>query len=277
MKIHINSSGIFFILIGTILSCNQKQNQPAKKDISDINLKKGPVVLCGPPEKELGTVRFAVSGNENVKKEFNLATALLHSFEYEESEKVYARVIELDPSCAMAWWGVAMSNFHPLWNPPEELELKKGLKALEIARSIKNKTARESDYIEALNSYFQEAEKVDHLTRCIRYEKAMEGIYKKYPGDKEAAIFYALALDASANRNDKTFANQKKAGEILNGIYPNEPDHPGIVHYLIHTYDSPELAQLGSAGRQEICFTGSSFCSCPAYAFSYFYTVRIVG
>ncbi len=259
MKIHKNPGNFFLILAVITISCNQTNNQPLAEDISAVNLKKGPVVLCGPADKELGTVKFMVSGGEKVEKDFNLATALLHSFEYEEAEKAYARVIETDPSIAMAWWGVAMSNFHPLWTPPEEHELKKGLKALEIAKSIKDKTERESDYIDALNTYYQDWDKVDHLSRCIRYEKAMEAIYKKYPGDKEAAIFYALSLNASASRQDKTFANQKKAGDILNGIYPNESDHPGIVHYLIHTYDSPELAHLAlEAARKYASIAPSS-------------------
>jgi hypothetical protein len=195
-------------------------------------------------DKEVGNVKFAISGGEKIEKEFNFATALLHSFEYDEAEKAFAKIIEEEPTCAMAFWGVAMSNFHPLWMPPEEPELKKGLKAIEIAKSIGEKTERESDYIEALSAFYKEWDKVDHRTRCTRYEKAMEAIYKKYPDDKEAAIFYALALDASADPADKSFANQKKAGEILNSIYKENPDHPGIIHYIIHSYDYPEFAPL---------------------------------
>ena len=235
---------LFLFLLVILLSCKQKSNQPLAEDIKAINLKKGPVILCGPADKEVGNVTFTISGGEKVEKEFNFATALLHSFEYDEAEKVYAKIIEEEPSCAMAYWGVAMCNFHPLWTAPEEPELKKGLKALEIARSIGEKTARESDYIEALSVFYKDWDKVDHLTRCTMYEKAMEAIYRKYPEDKEAAAFYALALDASADPADQSFANQKKAADILNDIYKNEPDHPGIIHYIIHTYDYPGLAHL---------------------------------
>src|SRR6266487_3012013 len=227
-----------------VISCKQKNKLPLAEDINAINLKKGPVILCGPADKEVGTVAFMISGEEKVKKEFNFATALLHSFEYEEAEKAFAKIIKEEPGCAMAYWGVAMCNYHPLWEPPTEPEIKKGAKAIEIARSINQKTKRESDYIEALSGFYKDWDKVDHRTRAIRYEKAMEELYKNYPDDKEAAVFYALALDASADPADKSFTNQKKAGKILNAIYPNEPNHPGIIHYIIHTYDYPELAAL---------------------------------
>src|SRR5438552_1984449 len=144
----------------------------------------------------------------------------------------------------MAYWGVAMCNYHPLWTPPEAPELIKGAKALAIAASIHDKTKRESDYINALAVFYKDWNTVKYHVRCIQYEKAMEAVYKKYPEDKEAAIFYALALDASADPLDKAYANQIKAGNILNALYPNEPHHPGIIHYIIHTYDNPELAHL---------------------------------
>jgi len=243
-KRQINSCYVFLFVIGIMLSCKQKNNQPLAEDIKSINLKKGPVILCGQAGNEVGNVKFSISNGEKVEKEFNFAAALLHSFEYDEAEKVFATIIEKEPNCAMAYWGVAMCNFHPLWTAPEEPELKKGLKALEIAASIRQKTEREADYVEALTIFYKDWEKVDHRTRCLRYEKAMEEIFKKYPDDNEAAVFYALALDASADPTDKTFANQKKAGEILNSVYKNEPDHPGIIHYIIHTYDYPGFAQL---------------------------------
>ena len=257
-KLQKSSCLILLFLLMALLSCKQKNNQPLSEDIKAINLKKGPAILCGPADKEVGTVKFAISGGEKIEKDFNFATALLHSFEYDEAEKVFAKIIEEEPTCAMAWWGVAMCNFHPLWTAPEEPELKKGLTSLEIAKSIGQKTERESDYIEALTSFYKEWDKVDHRTRCTGYEKAMEALYKKYPDDKEAAIFYALALDASADPADKSFANQKKAGEILNSIYPNESNHPGIIHYIIHTYDYPGLAHLALPAARKYAFIAPS-------------------
>jgi hypothetical protein len=144
----------------------------------------------------------------------------------------------------MAYWGIAMCNFHPLWNPPTEAELQKGAKAIAIAKSINAKTQRESEYINAIGLYFSDWNKTDHNTRCVQFERAMEQLHKKYPDDIEAAIFYALALDAAANPTDKTYIKQKKAGSILNALYAKYPNHPGIIHYIIHTYDYPGLAQL---------------------------------
>lgn len=221
------------------------------KEISSINLKTGDVVLCGPEDQGVGRVSFIISGDESIKKQFNFAIALLHSFEYDEAEKAFAQIIKRDPHCAMAYWGVAMCNYHPLWTPPEAPELTKGSRALEIAKSIEPKTTRETDYINALSAYYTNWEKADHRTRCLRYEEAMKALAEKHPNDKEAAIFYALALDAAADPTDKMYTKQKKAGQILNGLYAKAPNHPGIVHYIIHTYDVPELAELALPAAQE--------------------------
>lgn len=233
-----------FIASGAILlisACHEQQNSPSAETINLINLKKGEVVWCGPSDK-LGKVDFKISASEKIQKDFDLGIALLHSFEYDEAEKVFAKIITEESTCAIAYWGVAMSNFHPLWTPPTQAELEKGSKAIAVAQSLKKKTARESDYIEALASFYKDWDKTDHLTRCLSFEKAMENIYKKYPSDKEAAIFYALALNGAANPADKTFTRQKKAGKILTELYPGQPEHPGIIHYIIHSYDYPELA-----------------------------------
>ena len=235
---------IFFYLL-MFASCKEKNTGPKEETINSINLKRGDVVLCGPPDKEFGSVAFVSSCSEKVKKDFNLALALLHSFEYDEAEKVFAKVIDEDPTCAMAYWGVAMSNYHPLWAPPTEGELEKGAKAIAIAQSLSPKSKIETTYIEAIATFYKDWKSTTHATRNINYEKAMEKIYTEDPAEKEAAIFYALALDGTADPTDKSYKNQKKAAAILNALYPGEPNHPGIVHYIIHTYDSPELASLG--------------------------------
>ena len=246
MKYLLNTSvWLFYILsVAALISCNGNNSVPSKELINQINLKRGNVISCGAPDKQFGSVDFEMTCNEKAKKDFNLAIELLHSFEYDESEKIFAKVIDETPECAMAYWGVAMCNFHPLWTPPTEAELQKGSKAIEIANTISKKSERESAYINAIATFYKDWNKTDHHTRCINYEKAMEKIYTTYPDDKEASIFYALSLDASANPNDKTYTNQKKAGSILNALYPSEPNHPGIIHYIIHTYDYPELAEL---------------------------------
>jgi hypothetical protein len=227
------------------LSCKLKNNPISAEEINSINLKKGEIVLCGPADKKFGTVAFDISCPEKVKSNFNLGMELLHSFEYDEAEKVFAKIIDEEPGCAMAYWGAAMSNYHPLWAPPSQPELKKGAKLIELARSLPQVSERESDYIDAMAIYFDNWDKADQHSRSLGYEKAMEKIHLKYPQDKEAAIFYALALNAVADPADKSFANQRLAGNILETIYKTEPDHPGIVHYIIHTYDYPGLAEMG--------------------------------
>ncbi len=248
-----------FTLLIILVSCNGKNEAPSKELLNEIHLKKGEVVSCGPSDQQFGSVDFEMTCYEKVKEDFNLAIELLHSFEYNESEKVFAKIIDETPECAMAYWGVAMCNFHPLWNPPTEAELQKGSKVIEIAKAIANKSARESGYINAIALFYKDWNKTDHHTRCVNFEKAMEKLYITYPEDKEAAIFYALALDGSALPTDKTYANQKKAADILNAIYPSEPNHPGIIHYLIHTYDYPGLAiQALPAARKYAAVAPSS-------------------
>lgn len=230
--------------VAMLLAACGDPSAPSKEVLSQLLLKRGEIVLCGPPDKEFGVVNFEITGGGQVKKDFNTAVELLHSFEYDEAEKVFAKVIDESPGCVMAYWGVAMSNFHPLWEPPTEAELKKGAKAVEIARSIKGRPEREAAYVDAIAAYYQDWNVTDAHVRCVRWEKAMEQLHSRYPEDKEAAIFYALALDAAASPTDKSYANQKKAGEILTNLYPSEPNHPGIIHYIIHTYDYPGIAEL---------------------------------
>jgi hypothetical protein len=190
-------------------------------------------------------VSFSLACSPEVREDFNLATALLHSFEYTEAEKVFASVVNSDPECIMGYWGLAMCNFHPLWAAPNENELRKGSRIIAMARANnKDKGSRESDYLEAIAAIYDQWDQLDHRTRVLKFEEACAKIYEKYPNDSEAAIFYALALRASADPADKTFSNQKKAGEILNSALAREPNHPGISHYIIHTYDYPELAEL---------------------------------
>lgn len=237
-------------LLMLFASCRQKSNNPSTEQIRDIRLKTGQIVSCGTTGQQFGTAAFTITCNESVKDDFNLAVKLLHSFEYDEAEKAFAQVIDKEPGCAMGYWGVAMANFHPLWTPPTEPELQKGAKAIQIAQSL-TKSERETGYIDAIAAFYSDWEKVDHRTRCLNFEKGMQAVYTQYPEDKEAAVFYALALNAAADPADKSFSRQKKAGNILNALYPNQPNHPGIAHYIIHTYDSPELAQRGLAAARK--------------------------
>ena len=242
IQVLLSITGCLFILM--LSACRSKNNTASLNTVDSINLKKGEVVLCGPTDKQFGEAGFQTSCSNKVKKDFELAIALLHSFEYDEAEKVFAKIIDQEPECAMAWWGVAMSNYHPLWAPPSPAELEKGAKAIALAKTFTKKSKTESAYINALAVFYTNWQNTDHLTRSIKFEQAMEQLQKNYPADREASIFYALALTASADPADKTFTKQKKAGAILNALYKDRPNHPGIVHYIIHTYDSPELAEL---------------------------------
>ncbi|HEY3056923.1 MAG TPA: hypothetical protein VGK31_13440 [Thermoanaerobaculia bacterium] len=192
----------------------------------------------------IGKAHLATSCNEAAQKEIDRGTALIHSFWYAEAEKAFRRAGEADAACGMAWWGVAMSNLHPIWAPPTPNELKAGIDAAARAKTAGAKTDRERAYIDAINIYYSDSDKLDHRTRMLAYEKAMDALSAANPKDHEAAIFHALALLGIADAKDKTYANQKKAGEILNRMLALEPQHPGIAHYIIHSFDYPELANL---------------------------------
>lgn len=192
-----------------------------------------------------GRVHFAVSCSAEAQKKFDRAVAILHSFWYEEAVKAFTAVAAADPDCAMAEWGVAMSHWYPLWYPPSEKALRAGADAVQKARAVGAKTERERDYVDAIGAFYRDWDKLDHRTRSLAYERAMEQIYRQYPDDREAAVFYALALNATALPTDKAFANQRKAAAILETVNAAEPNHPGVAHYLIHSYDSPALAEQG--------------------------------
>jgi tetratricopeptide (TPR) repeat protein len=193
----------------------------------------------------VGAVRFPVSTTPATQEQFNRAVAMLHSFWYEEVDKAFSGIGEKDPRCGMAYWGVAMSLYHPLWRPPDEATLRRGWAAVQQAKAVGGQTQRERDYIDAIEVFYQDWDKTDHKTRALAYSKAMEQLHRNYSDDREAAIFYALSLLGTAPPTDKTYANQKKAAEILNRISLEQPDHPGVIHYIIHAYDAPALAHLG--------------------------------
>ena len=208
--------------------------------------------------EKLGQVNFPVSCSAETRQPFNRAVALLHSFWYEEAEKAFSEVTETNPSCAMGYWGIAMSLYHPVWAPPTPAELRKGLAAVERAKSIGAKTEREKDDIAAIEAFYKDSDKLDHRMRSLAFEKGMEQVYRRYSEDREAAIFYALSLLGTALPTDKGYANQKKAAEILNEVLPKEPEHPGVAHYIIHSFDYPELAYLALPAARSYAKIASS-------------------
>ncbi|HXE75341.1 MAG TPA: hypothetical protein VNN18_06880 [Candidatus Xenobia bacterium] len=201
--------------------------------------------------QKLGRVVFATSCQAGVKEDFSRAVAMLHSFWYQAAEKAFAAVAEKDPSCGMAYWGVAMSRFHPLWEKLSPADIEAGQAALEKARAAA-KTDRELAYVNALTEIYRNADKVDHLTRLQAYEKAMDRLQREYADDTEAKIFYALSLLGTAYSSpaDKTYQRQQKAGGILEPIFAEQPNHPGVAHYIIHSYDYPPLAAKALAAAR---------------------------
>src|SRR5688572_7516832 len=200
--------------------------------------------------EQLGNVDFPVTCNAPAQAAFQRGVALLHSFQYEDAEKAFSDSAAADPACAMAHWGTAMSLYHPVWaaaNPaaaPTPAELKKGAAAVETARSLAAKSEREKDYIGAVAAFYANADTLDHRARAMAFEKAMGELAAKYPKDQEAATFHAVALLGTAFPGDKTYSTEKKAAAILNAILPQAPKHPGVAHYLIHSFDYPPLADL---------------------------------
>jgi hypothetical protein len=197
----------------------------------------------GKPPDRLGTVHFKTSCDPAVEKEFDRSMALLHSFWYSEAIKAFQGVVAKDPGCAMAQWGIAMSWWgNPFGGFRSPKALEEGASAVAKAKAANAKTERERDYVAAVELLYKDAATVDQRTRTLAYEKAMEKLSAKYPDDTEARIFYALALDQTHLATDKTYANLLKAAEILEKEYKLQPDHPGIAHYIIHSYDVPALA-----------------------------------
>src|ERR1700734_878507 len=195
---------------------------------------------------QLGTVNFPVSCDPSVQKPFERGVALLHSFWYEEAEKEFQHIAADDPHCAMAHWGEAMSLWHQLWNNPDAKVIQRGLDEIHEAKTTDGATTpREKAYIAAIAAFYSNSKKLNHEARAQAYSDAMKKVYETYPDDHEAAVFYALSLLASEPHDDETFANRKRAAAILEKLFATEPDHPGVAHYLIHSYDKPQLAQLG--------------------------------
>lgn len=195
---------------------------------------------------QLGEVSFETSCAEKVQADFNRAVALLHSFEFEESRGVFSSIAERDENCAMAHWGVAMTYYHPLWAPPTESDLENGSVAAAKAKSLAS-TEREQAYSEAIAAFYRDHETLDHRTRARTYEDAMANVHAVAPDDVEAEIFYLLAMLSNADPTDKTYAVQKRTGGRAEELWADMPNHPGLVHYIIHSYDYPPLADKAVA------------------------------
>lgn len=242
--LHIAKLITSFILFVFLFSCkNNKPSNSQSEIFANLELKRGDLLLCGDPN--FGEVSFSLSCRYDLREKFNLGLTLIHSFEYAEAEKVFVSILDQDPECLMAYWATAMSILnHPLSFKQNPESLKRGEELLKVAKKLNPNNEREKDYIDAVSIYFNDWQNLDTQSRKLNYENKMEELYEKYPDDVETAVFYSLAVLASAELNDKTYTNQKKSGKILEKLFKKYPNHPGIAHYIIHNYDSPDLAHL---------------------------------
>lgn len=201
---------------------------------------------------KLGSVHLPTSCSAAAQPELERGVALLHSFWFDAARASFERAGEADAGCALAFWGVAMSYYHPLWTNPSTQELSAGAAAVARAQGLVTNAsaARERDYIAAIGAFYKDATKLPHATRVKAYQSAMQRLTQRHPEDREAAAFYAIALLADAPASDKTFAVALRAGKIAEAVFEAQPHHPGAAHYIIHAYDYPALAKRAlSAAR----------------------------
>jgi tetratricopeptide (TPR) repeat protein len=207
--------------------------------------------------EQLGRVLFKTSCSPDAQKQFERALAMLHSFFFPETIKTFSAIPETDPSCAIAYWGIAISQRpNPLVPPFDAATLKRGLEAIEKGEAIGAKTERERDWLAALKAFYKDYDTVDQDTRTKNYEKAMEALAKKYPNDVEAKVFWALALNETFDH--KSMAPLVKAIQILEPLDRKYPEHPGITHYLIHSYDFAPIATRGVPAANKYAKIASS-------------------
>jgi tetratricopeptide (TPR) repeat protein len=196
-------------------------------------------------EQRLGAVHFETSCNETAQRRFDRGMRYQHSFWYRASKDIFEDALKADPDCAIAYWGIATSLLLNPFGVPPAANLAEGLAAIQKGKAIGAKTPREREFIDALGAFYTDYDKIDHRARVQAYLKAMAAVAQHYPQDDEAQIYYALALDVAASPADKTYSNQLKAAAILEDIFKRQPQHPGVAHYLIHSYDYPPIAEKG--------------------------------
>jgi tetratricopeptide (TPR) repeat protein len=197
------------------------------------------------PEK-LGVVSFPISCQPEVQQQFDRGVALLHSFAYADARSAFQAVAAQDERCAIAHWGIAMTYFRQLWDPPILPEtVSSAYKDIERAQQLGTNSESERNFIKALAELYQNADSVPYSTRALNYERAMSALVSQNSADVEAKVFYALALLANSSPTDKTHSKQKQAATLLEPLFRSRPQHPGIPHYLIHAYDNAELAPKG--------------------------------
>src|SRR5499427_8019502 len=196
-------------------------------------------------DQRLGTVHFATSCNETAQRRFDRGMRYQHSFWYGQAKEIFEDVLKADPSCAIAYWGIALSLLSNPHGAPTPASQPEGLAALQKGKALGAKTEREREFIDSLLVLYTDYDKIPRTQRVQSYLKAVEVLAQHYPDDDEAQLNYAITLNVAASPSDKTYANQLKGAAILEQIFKRQPRHPGVAHYLIHLYDTPALAQHG--------------------------------
>ena len=223
-----------------------------------------------PDGERLGTVDFPTSCSPEIQAQFSRGVALEHDFWYAEARPQFERIAKADPGCAMAHWGIAMSVFHEIWNRPDDSTMALGWRESQEARKHPAKTPREREYIDALATFYR-PDKRDYLARVGDYAIAMSTLYRHFPDDVDAGSFYALALLAAASPSDTSLDANRKAMAVLAPLFQKYPDHPGVVHYIIHACDTPALAPDGLAAARhygEIAASGPHAVHMPGHIFA---------
>src|SRR5262249_46620542 len=199
-------------------------------------------------DEKLGKLSFPISCDPKVQAQFERGVAMIHSYWFLIARRTFEGILREDPNCAMAYWGIALDLLNnSLAVVPPRADAEAAWAALEKAREIGAKTQRERDWIEALSAYYRDHDKTPVTARLAAYNGAMEQIVQRYPDDYEAQVFYALTLQASASPADTTYASQLKSAALLEKLYAQNPQHPGVSHFLIHAYDYAPIAQKGLA------------------------------
>jgi tetratricopeptide (TPR) repeat protein len=219
--------------------------------------------------EQLGTVSFPVSCAPATQAPFNRGVALLHDFWYDEANRQFQEIVKADPSCSMAHWGIAMSEFHQIWNPPDDETTKLAWAELQKAQSPAAKTPRERGYIDALSGFFKPGSE-EYPARIEAYSNAMGSLYAKYP-DVDTGAFYALALLAASKPDDTSQTQEHKAMAVLRPLFAKYPDNPGVDHYIIHSCDNPAMAADGLAASDhylEIASSGAHAYHMPGHIYA---------
>jgi tetratricopeptide (TPR) repeat protein len=228
------------------------------------------VPAFGDAQERLGTVTFATSCSAPLQSSINRGVALLHDFWYEEAQRQFEQIVKADPGCSIAHWGVAMSQFHQIWNRPGEDAMARGRAELAKAQSGETTSDREREYIAALTAFYHDG-KEQFPARVSAYSAAMSKLYARFPEDVDAGAFYALSLLAAKDPKDTGLAREQQALAVLNPLFARYPDHPGLVHYIIHACDNPAMAAQGLTAAErygKIAPSGAHAVHMPGHIFA---------